>query len=264
MGNCLKTSLKSEVQNADLMYFDSILLKCTKKSGFNYINVGLGLSNNTFSGRVEILSNNGYLTGYSGQNLGQEHDYVSEPTVKIIPDSDEEVVIKVSPKTSVKVLTNNEGINIPERLDYLNYCINLDTWLPVRLNLTTDALASLYLPSLRTFDGEISGNINAIAGMSSLANFLGGSELTGDVVSFFNAKRSYISSGQMLCRFGTGVKFNDVAIRNANLTYVWDATSIIAKTDISAASPTAWTYGASAAQISELEGQGYTVVQVDS
>lgn len=126
--DCLVTKLKGVVNNDNLSYFNSIVMKYKKKSNLNYINTGLTMSGVQYSGTIEILSDNGYLSGEGNHNYGTKHDYVNENYVYIYPNTaDAEVVIKVSPKNSITTIYGSEGILEFKDIKDLDYCINLST-----------------------------------------------------------------------------------------------------------------------------------------
>ena len=263
MGNCLVTKLKESVNNDNLSYFDVVRLIYTKLDGFNYINLSIGAVQ-PFSGTVEILSNNGYLTDDSFANYGLTHTYSNESTVLISPSTpDAEVLVKINPKSAITGFYMSEGKGIFVNLMELDYCQNLNT-LKVYNEIATADLGKLHLDSLSNINGVYVGGINNLAKFNLTGVYMDDfNTLTGDVVDYIALRRQLTpETTQMNARFGYQVKFNGTELIWANIDYIWDATSIIAKPNL-ADSHTAWTYHATAAQIAELEGQGYTVVQVD-
>ena len=276
MANCLVTKLKEVVNNDNLPYFDAIVVTYKKKSGDTVINLGIAIPQMLFSGKVEILSGDGYFTNESGSvNLGQSQDCSGgsgESAIFAKPATDDtELKIKISPKTKLLYFHPYSYNIVDVKFSHFNYCTNLLylAWIDpvIEVGLTTNDIASAHLDSLVSFDEfYFTGDIMNLVNMNNLTTiYADGGKLTGDFVQFCSAKRTAgISSGRLAGRWGRNVKLNGhVCSTSKNMYIDWDATSIIVKAQSVIDSNAAFTYGASTAQITELENAGYIVTVCD-
>lgn len=280
MGNCLNIQLKEVVNNDNLKYFDTIIIKYKTTNSDRFFNTGLyqapDISPSSIT--VEILSNNGYLSNsLKTVNYGTKYTYTDFVRGVWIcaAQTNQEVVVKVSSKTDFKgVNATYSGVSVEYNVkdfDYSGFSALVDTQNAINLS----DLIGLHIDNFYYIQSsKIVGTMGELAYFNSLTEcVLNSWSFKGDILDFVANKRSQpqpITSGSLNSLLVTNaVKFNAKSTA-AGLTYklMWDANSIIMY-KIEGSRDIAYTYNASAAGteisslISSLTSQGFTITAVD-
>lgn len=295
MENCLVNRLKATINENSLPTFGNIIITLTPKGQATSGYIGIAALGTTYGTirttcTVEIIEGeNVYLSDDGGTNFGTKTTYNSA-TASIKSSNNSPigtVKLKVS-KYDTFIIGESSAFNIEVMPEHLENATNLQGIIvpadwhssdneEVDLSFLKGKVPSLYFigdtrrtylshlvdwfPNLTIINcNECRGTIYDAEPLANIA-FLLSAYITGDLATFVSHKRT---AGNTTGEIGTlrcnQVKLNNTTMANGNKNVVWDATSII----VTMSSPkNAYTIGASASKISELEGEGYTVTQCD-